>query len=339
MKTLICFSKIGILTLLYSGVSAHADPPSVYASRKAAEKFQAAPKSQGIASAPGADRSQMGIQTGLPVKKDAEKIPVKVTGGDGKTPLITFVAPPNVSQNESRADVSTMMTEFQNALTQAVAPGSPPISYQQWSDPNLFGAPTGETYENRNYPPANGAIPGHYCSKNDTDRLTCMACNIYFEARGESHRGQVEVGQTVMARLFSRAYADRNTTTCGIVYQHRQYSWTEDGISNALPEDPNNPALRAAVAAAREALEKGPGAYTNYFAIAGMTTGRPPGWAAPGTPCGDSLVPIGNHQFCNIQGTMNRPQSEVLAAEGGSASVPSLASDFIGTGNAAFTGQ
>lgn len=56
----------------------------------------------------------------------------------------------------------------------------------------------------------------------------CLAEAIYHEARGESLRGKIAVGNVVMNRLQSGAYAN---TICGVVYQrsannrHCQFSW------------------------------------------------------------------------------------------------------------------
>jgi spore germination cell wall hydrolase CwlJ-like protein len=68
----------------------------------------------------------------------------------------------------------------------------------------------------------------------------CLADAVYFEARGESVRGQMAVAQVVMNRVFSGYYPD---TVCGVVYQnahHRdacQFSFACDGV----PERVNEP--------------------------------------------------------------------------------------------------
>jgi spore germination cell wall hydrolase CwlJ-like protein len=60
----------------------------------------------------------------------------------------------------------------------------------------------------------------------------CMATAIYFEARGESYRGQVAVGQVVMNRVAHRLYPG---TICGVVFQNQnkrnacQFSFACDG--------------------------------------------------------------------------------------------------------------
>lgn len=60
----------------------------------------------------------------------------------------------------------------------------------------------------------------------------CMATAIYFEARGESYRGQVAVAQVVMNRVKHSAYPN---TICGVVFQNStwrnrcQFSFACDG--------------------------------------------------------------------------------------------------------------
>ncbi len=49
--------------------------------------------------------------------------------------------------------------------------------------------------------------------------LWCLATAVYFEARGESYRGQVAVAQVVMNRTKHRLYPD---TICGVVFENEQ---------------------------------------------------------------------------------------------------------------------
>lgn len=64
--------------------------------------------------------------------------------------------------------------------------------------------------------------------------LTCLALNIYYEARGESLAGQQAVAEVTMNRVASLRYPD---TVCEVVYQKKwdylrkryvgAFSWTE----------------------------------------------------------------------------------------------------------------
>jgi hypothetical protein len=63
--------------------------------------------------------------------------------------------------------------------------------------------------------------------------LWCMSQAIYFEARGESYKGQIAVAQVVLNRLHHRLYPK---TICGVVFQNQtmrnacQFSFACDGI-------------------------------------------------------------------------------------------------------------
>lgn len=64
--------------------------------------------------------------------------------------------------------------------------------------------------------------------------LTCLAQNIYFEARGESINGQFAVAEVTMNRVSSKRFPD---TVCAVVHEKRwdtirkryvgAFSWTE----------------------------------------------------------------------------------------------------------------
>ena len=60
--------------------------------------------------------------------------------------------------------------------------------------------------------------------------LTCLATNVYFEARGEPLAGQYAVAEVTMNRKGSTPFPD---TVCGVVYEKSAFSWTE---FRALPE-------------------------------------------------------------------------------------------------------
>lgn len=72
----------------------------------------------------------------------------------------------------------------------------------------------------------------------DPRQLNCLAQAVYFEARGESQRGQVAVAEVVMNRVRSGYYPN---SVCGVVYQgsHRsigcQFTFTCDGSLGHRP--------------------------------------------------------------------------------------------------------
>jgi spore germination cell wall hydrolase CwlJ-like protein len=76
-------------------------------------------------------------------------------------------------------------------------------------------------------PPAATAAPAKR-------ELRCLAAAIYFEARGESERGQRAIAEVVIARTKSGGHPG---TICGVVYEgahkrHCQFSFACDGRSD-----------------------------------------------------------------------------------------------------------
>jgi spore germination cell wall hydrolase CwlJ-like protein len=65
----------------------------------------------------------------------------------------------------------------------------------------------------------------------------CLATAIYFEARGESTKGQRAVGEVILARTHQHG---RPRTVCGVVYEGSrrstgcQFSFTCDGIADVV---------------------------------------------------------------------------------------------------------
>ena len=66
------------------------------------------------------------------------------------------------------------------------------------------------------------------------DEHRCLALALYWEARGESRRGMVAVGWTILNRAQSQYFP---ATPCGVIYQGGerppcQFSWWCDGKSD-----------------------------------------------------------------------------------------------------------
>jgi len=53
--------------------------------------------------------------------------------------------------------------------------------------------------------------------------VTCLAANIYAEARGESRKGQLAVAQVTLNRVKSSKWPN---SICKTVFQKKQFSWT-----------------------------------------------------------------------------------------------------------------
>jgi spore germination cell wall hydrolase CwlJ-like protein len=87
-----------------------------------------------------------------------------------------------------------------------------------------------------NQPAAEPAVPAE--QQVDARQQECLSQAIYYEARGETQRGQIAVAEVIMNRVRSGYYPG---TVCGVVYQgsHRstgcQFTFTCDGSLNHRP--------------------------------------------------------------------------------------------------------
>lgn len=81
--------------------------------------------------------------------------------------------------------------------------------------------------------------------------LSCMAEAIYFEARGESARGQAAVAEVILNRVDSRAFP---SSVCGVINQPYQFSYTIGGKKRIN----NKTAYQRALAIAEAALSGAP---------------------------------------------------------------------------------
>ncbi len=108
--------------------------------------------------------------------------------------------------------------------------------------PNVANAPLPlAASEQLAYARANAPVSDGYTSGESMQvaerQLWCLATAIYFEARGESYRGQVGVAQVVLNRVRDHRYPD---TVCAVVFQnqHRrnacQFSFACDGIPDTV---------------------------------------------------------------------------------------------------------
>lgn len=103
--------------------------------------------------------------------------------------------------------------------------------------PMPLSASTQLAYARANEPITEFEVQSKSGKKYSDKELWCLATAIYFEARGESYRGQVAVGQVVMNRVAHRLYP---STICGVVFQNQswrnrcQFSFACDGIPETV---------------------------------------------------------------------------------------------------------
>lgn len=69
------------------------------------------------------------------------------------------------------------------------------------------------------------------CPYNTGNQLSCMACVIYYEARGEARQGRVAVGAVVMNRVESGRFP---SSVCGVVFQKSQFTWIQPSVRRGV---------------------------------------------------------------------------------------------------------
>jgi len=132
----------------------------------------------------------------------------------------------------------------------------------------------------------------------------CLSEAIYFEARGETLKGQFAVAEVILNRVDSPLYP---RTVCGVVRQGCQFSYTCDGYSDKMRE----PGARALAQRIAWVMLKGAPRALTAGATHFHTRGVRPSWARrfPQTAA------IGAHLFYRQPGAM--PPAVVTASTKG----------------------
>lgn len=115
--------------------------------------------------------------------------------------------------------------------------------------------------------------------------LTCLALNLYHEARGEGPEGMLAVGVVTLNRTN---HADWPDTICEVVYQPHQFSWTSHN-----PPVRNAAAWAEAQTIARHLIEQPHSGPLDHRALWYHNTSVAPKWAASK----EVLGRIGQHVF------------------------------------------
>lgn len=84
-------------------------------------------------------------------------------------------------------------------------------------------------------PPIMVVTPDPVSQEAPERELSCLALNVYHEARGESIAGQIAVASVVLNRVEHPEYPD---SVCAVVYQRNQFSWTHE-LSDPTPHERN----------------------------------------------------------------------------------------------------
>ena len=165
---------------------------------------------------------------------------------------------------------------------------------------------------------------GRRCSNNG-DPLFCMACNIYFEGRGEPYDGKVQVGRTVLTRLETGDYAH---SVCNIIYSPYQFSWTIRGSRRLPRRGEDLTALDASIRAARAAMSAGPNGATHFKATyvnprwSHICRAVPLRVATNASSRSWQRATIGRHTFFNCSAQIDSIMGQVADASGLSTPLP-----------------
>ncbi|WP_296671179.1 cell wall hydrolase [Sulfuricaulis sp.] len=138
-------------------------------------------------------------------------------------------------------------------------------------------------------------IHSAFARRDDVKNLTCLAFNVYFEARGEPMVGQYAVAEVTMNRVASGRYPD---TICGVVHQRNwdtlrkryvgAFSWNELDERPSLEEETFRRAWEVA-----ETVYYGRHTPTLAGALHYHATHIKPSWARGNKP----VARIGRHIF------------------------------------------
>ena len=110
----------------------------------------------------------------------------------------------------TRVEVASVHPNAASALD-AIARIAPKADGESLSDVTLpVSVPEQLAYARANTPATGGMATNDAMQVSDKE-LWCLATAIYFEARGESYRGQVAVAQTVMTKIERRQPVSRDT--------------------------------------------------------------------------------------------------------------------------------
>lgn len=143
-------------------------------------------------------------------------VPLTIIGVIFLTPVLTY----GFVNTITRPEMITVALELPQP--------TPVIAIYEFGPDEELPPPLEGFWYTDNYQPYVAEIdePTPVVTKED---VLCMAKNIYFESRTQSTKGQLAVGLVTMNRVDSSYWPD---TVCGVVYQHLQFSWYWDGLSD-----------------------------------------------------------------------------------------------------------
>ncbi|TCA16122.1 cell wall hydrolase [Rhizobium leguminosarum bv. viciae] len=184
------------------------------------------------------ERTKMLFTPSFDLKDRSAFVKPKIQGKEIEIATSFYKRQPVVTDNGVPAMLASLITSNKaDVLATAYAPAAPDYSRQSPFDSILADQDSGRFVPEigpRDHAWAASVLPSSVFSAGEQQ---CLASGIYFEARGESVKGQAAVAQVILNRVRNPAYPH---TICGVVYQNEdwrnrcQFSFACDSIKDRV---------------------------------------------------------------------------------------------------------
>jgi spore germination cell wall hydrolase CwlJ-like protein len=184
------------------------------------------------------ERTKMLFTPSFDLKDRSAFVKPKIQGKEIEIATSFYKKQPVVTDNGVPAMLASLITSNKaDVLATAYAPAAPDYSRQSPFDSILADQDSGRFVPEigpRDHAWAASVLPPSVFSASEQQ---CLASGIYFEARGESVKGQAAVAQVILNRVRNPAYPH---TICGVVYQNEdwrnrcQFSFACDSIKDRV---------------------------------------------------------------------------------------------------------
>ncbi|MBB2835767.1 UNVERIFIED_ORG: spore germination cell wall hydrolase CwlJ-like protein [Rhizobium esperanzae] len=184
------------------------------------------------------ERTRMLFTPSFDLKERSAFVKPKIQGKEIEIATSFYKKRPVIEDNGVPAMLASLVTSNKaDVLTTAYAPAAPDYSRQSPFDSILTEPDSGRFVPEigpRDHAWAASVLPASVFSAREQQ---CLASGIYFEARGESVKGQAAVAQVILNRVRNPAYPK---SICGVVYQNEdwrnrcQFSFACDAIKDRV---------------------------------------------------------------------------------------------------------
>ncbi len=184
------------------------------------------------------ERTKMLFTPSFDLKDRSAFVKPKIQGKEIEIATSFYKKQPVVTDNGVPAMLASLITSNKaDVLATAYAPAAPDYSRQSPFDSILAEQDSGRFVPEigpGDHAWAASVLPPSVFSAGEQQ---CLASGIYFEARGESVKGQAAVAQVILNRVRNPAYPH---TICGVVYQNEdwrnrcQFSFACDSIKDRV---------------------------------------------------------------------------------------------------------